>query len=297
VVVTESPERMVASARVVEEPGSRLVDVLSVSVDTDRTWLPLAALPRPPTDGSLDVVSSYRTPPLAEPVLALAPLGEQQLVALSADHVVLYRLDGAGLAVQSRLALPGPAATVRAPAGLLAVAPAERAFWALTNRAPRAALYAVEGDRLALREEAAALPWPDSEAGLRFRSGTNLIEGRLNGIGQGPFVAVAVGGAVGPDGRLLPHGSADLKVGSALAPLWPGAMAASSALPPGPVDSILILSTGPSGVALVDSVPVDGAIRALARQPRGRADRLIAAVETPEGAFHLAVVDVSRGAP
>jgi hypothetical protein len=74
-------------------------------------------------------------------------------------------------------------------------------------------------------------------------------------------------------------------------------MAASSALPPGPVDSILILSTGPSGVALVDSVPVDGAIRALARQPRGRADRLIAAVETPEGAFHLAVVDVSRGAP
>ena len=296
-VVTESPDRMVVSARVVEEPASRLVDVLSVSVDTDRTWLPLAALPRPPTDGSLDVLSSYRTPPLAEPVLALAPLGDQHLVALSPDHVVLYRLDAAGLVVQSRLALPGPAATVRAPAGILSAAPAERAFWALTNRAPRAALYAFEGDRLALREEAAALPWPGSEAGLRFRPGTNLIEGRLSGVGQGPFLAVGAGGAVAPDGRLLPHGSSDLRVGTALAPLWPGAVAASSALPPGPVDSILILSAGSSGVELVDSVPVDGAIRALARQPRGRADRLIAAVETPEGSFHLAVVDVSRGAP
>jgi len=296
-VVTEGPDRMVVSARVVEEPGGGLVDVLSASVETDQASLPLSVLPRPPATASLDVLSSYRTPPLEETVLAIAPLGEEHLVALSPDDALLYRLEATGLAFQSRRALPGPPSTVRAPAGLIAAAPAEQAFWALTNRSPRAALFAVAGGRLALREEAAALPWPQSEDGLRFRPGTNLIEGRLQGVGAGPFVAVGEGLAVAADGSLLPRGSSDLRVGTALTALWPGAVAASSALPPGSADSILILATDSQGVRLLDSLPVDGAIRALARQPLGRADRLIAAVEAVDGTFHLVVVDLSRRAP
>jgi hypothetical protein len=282
---------------VIDEPDGRLLDVLSVSAETDRSRLGFAALPRAGTTSAVDVISTYRTPPLDGPVLALRFLGEQRLIVLFPDAVALFRWDGAGLALESRRTLPGPLLTVRGPAGMLVVAEAEEAFWALTNCAPRAVLFGVEGHRLISREEAAALPWPASESGLRFRAGTNLVEGHLLRLGAGPFLALDGALAVSAEGRLLPHESLDMRVGTALAALWPGAVAATSAAAPGEPDAILILGVEPAGARLLDSLPVEGAVRALASVARGRGERLVAAVAGPLGESHLVVFDLGRGAP
>src|SRR5258708_37885577 len=104
--------------------------------------------------------------------------------------------------------------------------------WAVTSRSPRASLFPVEegGRRLGERVVADALPWPGSPGGLRFRPGTNLLEGTLDGLGAGPFLAATdalMGAAVAPDGRLrmsAPAGppSSGLRSGPGLACLSKG---------------------------------------------------------------------------
>lgn len=302
-VLSESPRRLVVSARVVEEPGGRLFDLLSVSVDADDRVLDLAPLRAAPAH-VVDVVAATRTPPLDGPVLDLGFLGEDRMVVLTTESVALYRWDGSGLALGSRRRLPGPFTAVRAPGGVLLTIEGDRSFWALTSRSPAASLFAVDNDKIVPRLEATALPWPGVPGGLRYRAGTNLLEGAVPGLGSGPFLVLAKGEeglAVSADGRLRVVGlegpGGELRVGPALAALWEGLLAASSADPPGSEDSLLLIAREEGGPRMVDRLPVQGAIRALAAHGRGEIVRLVAAVEEPGGTTRLVVSDLQRREP
>lgn len=304
-VLSETPRRIVVSARVVEEPGGRLVDLLSASVETDETLLGLSPERLPTAPRTIDVLASNRTPPLDAQVLDLAFVGDERIAVLTADALALYRWDDSGVVQESRQALPGPLATVRAPAGIIAAAPHDDALWVLTNRAPRAVLFAVDGKRLVRRTDAAALPWPGCPGGLRYRPGTNLIEGVLSGLGPGPFLALASAEAdlaVTPEGelRLASAGGAasgPLRAGPTLAPLWRGLVAASSPNPPGSDDAVLLLAREDSGLRLRDTLRVEGAVRALAGRVHGETARLVAAVEEPAGGTYLLLMDLRRREP
>jgi len=260
------------------------------------------ALARAARDRPVEVVATARTPPLEGPVLDVAFFGDERLVLLGPDAVTLYRWNGSSLALESRHPLPGPMATVRQPGGLLRVAEHDGALWALTSRTPRATLFALEDGRLVERQQAEALPWPGCPNGVRYRPGTNLIEAAIAGLGAGPFLALddSVPDVwVTGDGLVRGEVEGDrVLAGTALAPLWPGAVAASSAQPPGDDDAILVLSTsGPGGPRLVDSLRVDGAVRALAAREHGPIVRLVAAVDERDGSARLLVLDLGRAEP
>ncbi len=302
-VLMEAPLRLVVSARVVSEPEGSLLDVISVSVPTDPAVLPLSP-GRPSAGGSgFETVSSSRTPPLEGPVVGLALIGDDRLLVLQPEALGLYRWEDSRLVRQAQRPLPGPFETVRMPGGLLLVTEGEE-VWALSSRSPRASLFAVEdgGRKLSERLVADALPWPGSPEGLRFRPGTNLLEGTLDGVGAGPFLAVTdaqVGVAVAPDGRLrvsTPDGprSSGVRSGPGLACLWKGILAAASAAPPGAADAILILERGEQDWGLADRLPMPGAVRALAASVHGETARLVAVLEEPGGETYLLVLDLRR---
>jgi hypothetical protein len=223
--------------------------------------------------------------------LALAFIGENRLLAVTLHAVRLFKVQGAP-APLADLAWPDPLHPVRAPAALLSVDAAAATAWVLTNGAEKACLVAVDGDHLSVRAQADALPWPGSPQGLRYREGTDWIEGSVEGLGAGPFLTllhVDRGLGVAPDGRLLDGeapergGGSPMTVGPTLAPLWPGAVAASTARPPGSGDAILVLERGDAGLHETRALPVEGAIRAIA----GR--------RTPEGAVLAFSTDTSEG--
>ena len=150
------------------------------------------------------------------------------------------------------------------------------------------------------RHEAEALPWPGCPAGLRYRPGTNVLEGEIAGVGPGPFLALedAVPDmAVSAAGVLRTAAEGHLTVGAGLAALWPGVVAASSPLPPGEEDAILIIATAGAGPRVLGSVPVEGAVRALAGRALDKAMRLVAAVEEPGGRARLVVMDLALPRP
>lgn len=302
-VLAQTGTGLVISARVVEEPGERLVDLLSVSVPADESLLTVSPARARPGSAGIDVVATGRTPPLEEPVLDLAFFGDERLVVLGPESVALYGWDGAALTLLSRQPLPGPLETVRAPGGLLRVAEKDAAFWALTSRSPRALLFAVEDGRLVARQEADALPWPACPAGLRYRPGTNLIEGAVRGLGAGPFLGLddsALQVAVTADGILIEGAATGPVVGPPLAALWPGVVAAASARPPGEDDSVLIIATSEGageGPRVLDSLRVDGAVRALAGRVHADSARLVAAVEDVADGPRLLVMDLARPEP
>ena len=302
-VLSESPGGLVLSARVVEEPGDRLVDLLSVSAPADESVFTLSPVPAPPAAAAIDVRSTGRTPLLEEPVLDLAFFGDERLVVLGPDAVALYRWDEGGLTLESRRPWPGHLDTVRFPGGLLRVAERDAAFWALTSRSPRTVLFAVEEGRLVERQEADALPWPACPAGLRYRAGTNLIEGAVAGLGPGPFLVLddsTPGLAVNAEGALVDGAATGLAAGPAMASLWTGVVAAASPRPPGEDDAILVVAArdgSGDGPRVLDSIRVDGAVRALAARAHGEGMRLVAAVEDEEGAARLLVMDLARLQP
>ncbi len=302
-VIAQTGTGLVVSARVVEEPGERLVDLLSVSIPADEALLTVSPVRARPGPAAIEVVSTGRTPPLEEPVLDLAFFGDERLVVLGPESVALYAWDGADLTLLSRRPLPGPLETVRSPGGLLRVAERDAAFWALTSRSPRALLFAVEDDRLVERQEADALPWPACPEGLRYRPGTNLIEGAVRGLGAGPYLGLddsALQVAVTADGILVEGAATGPVVGPPLAALWPGVVAAASARPPGEDDSVLIVATSEGageGPRVLDSLRVDGAVRALAGRVHAESARLVAAVEDVADGPHLLVMDLARPEP
>jgi len=301
-VLTETPHRLIVSARVVADPGGRLLDVLSASLPTDSALLALAPMPSRSVPGVIHVVGSARTPPLDAAILDLALVSDERLLVLAPDAIALYRLDGSSLAQEARRALPGPLETVRTPGGLLAIQ--GDGAWALTSCAPRATFFAIEGGRrLVEREQTASLRLPGSPEGVRYRPGTNLLEGAVAGLGTGPFLALdpalpAV--ALGAGGQLLLAGDTPrdtgARAGPALTALWPAVLAAASAAPPTGTDSIQLFERREAGLEPLDAIPVPGHVRALAGTARGASARLLAAVEDKTGVY-LLLLDLRRGEP
>jgi hypothetical protein len=289
--------RLVWSARVVEEPSAALVDVISVSTAWDPALLPLV----PGRAGSgaegVDVLDRATTPPVEGRIVALAFVGDERLLVLFEDALALYRRDGLLLRLESRRDLPGPLAGVRFPGGVLLAAESESACWALTSRTPRAVLYSLDGNRLTPTHQADAVPWPRVAAGVRFRPGTNLLEVAAPGI-DGPLLALEPeeGWVVEGDGTLARLGASDpapseRRAGPALARLWPGWVAAASPDPPGEHDRILLYrdAAGPTTASL----PVEGAVRALASRRHGANAVLAAALEDAGGGFRVALFEMA----
>jgi hypothetical protein len=243
--------------------------------------------------------------PHAVPVRALdvAFVGPDRLVVLDGAEAVLLGLGSGGhLTLLSRRAMPGPFDVVRAPAAIVQGSERDGAVWAMTSRSPRAVLFAVEGTALAEREQADALPFPGCARGLRFRAGTNLIEGEVEGLGGGPFLDLAaadVAVGVAGDGRFLSSaprdGAAPARVGPTLAPLWPGWIAASTAAPPGGDDAVVVVPS--TGGPPVVSCAAPGPVRAIAARTQGDTARLVVAVDDAEGRSALLVFDLPRPRP
>jgi hypothetical protein len=297
-VLTEAAGRLVMSARVSEEPGGSLVDILSVSVETGEDALALVPQ-RPPSSSEVDVASLARTPPLDAPVLDVAWTGADELAVLGPEALAVYHASPGGLTLTARQPIP-PRTQARAPAGVVLLAPREESLWVLSNRAAGALLFAREPGGLVPRGEAEALPWPGSRNGLRYRPGTNLLEGTLSGLGDGPFLEVLAGGgaAVGPEGRLMlprPGPEPATRVGPALATLWPPLLLAASADPPGASDRLLLVDAETGRVA--EALRVDGAIRAVAARQTPQGARVALGVAEPDGTSRLVVFDVRRREP
>ena len=289
--------RLVWSARVVEEPAAALADVISVSAPWDPALLPLVPSRAGSGAEGVDVLDRSTTPPIEGRIVALAFLGDERLLVLFEDALALYRRDGLLLRLESRRDLPGPLAGVRFPGGVLLAAESESACWALTSRTPRAVLYSLDGHRLTPTHQADVVPWPRVAAGVRFRPGTNLLEAAAPGI-DGPVLALEPeeGWVVGADGALARLGASEpaaseRRAGPALARLWPGWIAAASPDPPGEHDRILLYRdvAGP----MAASLPVEGAVRALAFRRHGANAYLAAALEDAGGGFRVALFEMA----
>jgi hypothetical protein len=298
----EAPARVVASARLLEEPGGRLLDIVSVSVPRDEAILPLSPQPLPAPRTTVDVVATSRSAPMEGLVLALAWLSEQRVLAVFPDEAALYRLEASSWVLESRRQLPRPLSTVRSP-GALVVAEGGAA-WALTSAAASAVLLGVEDGRLRLRSRAEALPWPGNPTGLRFRPGTNLIDGQGGALGPGPFLALEASGAAAVDGdgelRLAgPEGGtrAGIRVGSAVARLWSGMLAVSSPAAPAHDDAVSLVEASDRGAGVVETIPLEGTIRALASRPSAEGVRLLVAVEEAGARTRLVLMDLRRPGP
>src|SRR5262249_16835329 len=132
--------------------------------------------------------------------------------------------------------------------------------------------------------QAAALPWPGSPEGVRYREGTDLLESAAGLL----LVPPTEGLAVDPEGRVLAS-SADglvataVRAGPALAFLGEGLLAAASAAPPGSPDAIQLLARHDDDVEVVETLPVSGALRALAVRRYGPEVRAALVLGTRNG--------------
>ena len=298
-VVAEVGSRLVWSARVVEEPSATLVDVISVSGSWDPGLLPLIPSRGGAGAEGVDVLDRATTPPMEGRIVALAFSSDERLLVLFDDALALYRRDGLALRLESRRELPGPLAPVRFPGGVLLASESESACWALTSRTPRAVLFSLDGSRLTASHQAEAVPWPRLAAGVRLRPGTNLFDVAGPGL-EGPVLAMEpeAGWMVTADGALARMGASEpsgpaRRAGPALTRLWPGLIAAASPDPPGEHDRILLYRE--SGDASSASLPVEGAVRALAsRRRQGGNALLAAALEDAAGGFRVALFEMAE---
>jgi len=295
-----SATRLRLVGRVTAEPGGALVDVLAVSAEVDPDLLELAALPRPPR-GTVTVMSSNVSAPVGARVLDVAFVDDERLIVLMEDGVALYQRDGDALVRRDHRPLE-VSSVVRAPAGFVVVAAGEAAFWVCTNLAEGAVLFTMDGGRLQETQRAAALPWPGSPQGARFRPGTNLIDVGVPGLGSGPHLRAGAGEtawAIAPDGRLgvARVGWSATRVGSAAALLWKGVWIASSAEPPGATDALSVLSVRDGGApTVVATFPLQGRVAGIGARARG--DRAFVATALALGGAHrLILMEVARDEP
>lgn len=208
--------------------------------------------------------------PSPEPVLALAFVGAGRLLALSPLSVSLWRLDSSELRREARIVWPEEPATVRHAGGAILGRPGDPAAWLLSSHAPRARLVRIEGGSLVLDAEADAAPWPEAPEGLRFRAGTNLLEGLELDGSRPALIAVdpAAGAAVLEDGGLLVGAVlTEARAGGAVATLWPGALVVSSAEPPGSSDTLVVRSRAGKAWSSGSALRIPGSVRAVAALP------------------------------
>lgn len=228
---------------------------------------------------------------LAGSVLALSFAPDDHVVVLESDSVSFWKLTANTLIRQAEWTPPAVPDRVRRPGGLIHGDATAPDFWILRSGWAEAQLLTVENLRsnphFSSSSTASVLPWPRSKNGLRFRPGTNLIEGSLDGLGPAPFVAVEADGrmAVSADGALrrsdAEAGGAGPPVGSAVARPWPDVAITSSPSVEAPDAFMAIGLDGVGRTTNLAAVP--GLIRALAVLVNGETAILLASVDVIDG--------------
>ena len=176
---------------------------------------------------------------------------------------------------------------VRRAGAVIIGGPSDGAAWLLATSLEGAQLVRVEGPRLILSDTAIAAPWPQAPAGLRYRPGTNLVDGIGGADAPAAVVALdpAYRAAVREDGMLLLDATpAGIHVGGAVATPWPGVLLASGEGPPGVEDSLSAWRRRGDDWERFWSLSVPGAISALATRSEGRVADVVVAIETAAGA-------------
>jgi hypothetical protein len=286
-------------------PGAALIECVGVAVVV---IVAARATGGGPVSGTVRATAIERllVGPAAERPVALAFVDDGRLLAVTASEVRLLRLEEAGVLLLSHVELPEPRHAVRFPAALIALDGSGSAAWVLSNRDESAHLVDLEGDRLSVRvdTDAEALPWPGSLSGVRYREGTDWIEGSLEALGTGPFLALArsdepvgvsTGGLLLRDKTDTSSEAVDLTVGPMLAPLWPGVIATSGAKAPGARDAIVVLERR-AAFEEAGVIPVEGAVRALAGHVIKGGARLVASIEREAG-YELLRLDLEKARP
>jgi hypothetical protein len=276
--------------------GVILSGVLAVLVSIALLGAPLAAAkPRSPQGGAVLLAR------LPRPVLAIAFVGTTRVLLLEEDRASLWRLSAESIVKEAEHLLPAPAERVRWPGGLLIGVADGLDFWALRSGWPEALLLTCSEEdaaaELTIGERAAALPWPGASNGLRFRAGTNILEGEIRGLGRGPFLAVTPDGAwaVDPEGRLEIPGQPSTPsacVGSVLTHPWPEVAFTTSPTRP---EALIAVSVDGPAARLSRLADIAGSVRALATHAIG--DDAVVLLAVDEGdAYSLQRLDVGRRA-
>jgi hypothetical protein len=260
-------------------------------------WLPLLMSPTAP-----DVVriAPSRVYALSKLVLDASFVDHERILLLTPSSVVLARIGKSSLTPLSEQALPEPTRVVRRVAGWLLPSEDRSSAWILTNITPIASLVAIEDERVLVRSEANAVPWHGSQSGIIFREGTDWLEATIDRLGEGPFLRLAPineGLAVTVDGRVRIANAnggrllEDVRIGPTVTPLWSGLLVASSNQPPGSSDALLVLEPSGSEYRVAESVPVEGAVRALSSYVQATRAHVAAVIEKEDGsrALHLYV--------
>jgi hypothetical protein len=131
-----------------------------------------------------------------------------------------------------------------------------------------------------------AAPWPSAPEGLRFRPGTNLVEGIRGDAGAFAILALdtASRAVVREDGMLIcDEREAGIRVGSAIASLWPDSLLASTAAPPGAEDALLLLRRARGSWERSWSAALPGSVTAVAARPETRGADVVVALQTAAG--------------
>jgi hypothetical protein len=222
----------------------------------------------------------------AEPILALSFVGEGRVLALAAGSLSLWRVDDGPPRIVARSAWAVTTPPVRHGGAVIVGTPSDGAAWLLSSYLERAQLVRVEGPRLVLVETADAAPWPQAPAGLRYKSGTNLVEGmsadaELDILALDPMSRAVVR----EDGTLLLDATpAGIRVGSAIASAWPGMLLASADRAPAGEDRVIAWRRTAGAWEECWSIALPGTVSALAARGDSRRADVLVALRTATGA-------------
>jgi hypothetical protein len=239
---------------------------------------------------------------LARPVLAMAFASSDRVLLLEDDRVSFWKLNADSLSHQGEVLAPAPVERTRRPGGLLRVAAGTPDFWVLRTGWPEALLFTYQdgdGGVWVTKGGAEAIPWPLAPNGLRFRPGTNVIEGTIDGLTGSSFLALSADGAVAVDADNLlhhPDGGVPLRVGAAAARPWADvALTASPTL--SPPDSLLAIRLPLSAETPATTLArLDGRVEALTTFVEKDQAVVLVAIETPESSHVILRLDVRRHA-
>jgi hypothetical protein len=238
---------------------------------------------------------------LPRPVLALAFAAPGRGLLLEDDRISRWKLTADGLARQAEQPAPAPNERTRRPGGVIRASAGAPDFWVLRSGWPEALLFAYEegahGITWIAKGGALALPWPEATNGLRFRPGTNVLEGVVEGLPGTSFLALSADGALGVDAEGVlhhPDGGPALRVGSAVARPWTD-VALATAPVFGPVDSLLAIPLPLSPGAVAKTVAsVDGAIQALATFVEKDSAVVLVGVRATDATYQVLRIDLRR---
>jgi hypothetical protein len=260
---------------------------------------PAHELPTPPA--VVEVVA----PPLVvaripRPVLGISFALAGRVLLLEDDRISLWKLTPDGLTRRGELPAPTPVERTRRPGGLIRAAATSPDFWVLRSGWTEALLFAYEdganGITWVPKGGAEALPWPSAPSGLRFRPGTNVFQGAVEGLSTVALLALSSDGALGVDAdNVLRHsdGGPAVRVGSAVARPWADvAVAAAPAL--SPPDSLIALPLPLSSAAPMPLAPFDGSIRAVATLTEKDTAVVLVVIQGTDGSHQVLRLDLRR---